>query len=211
MGLASSPCRQVRMAFAQQAPAFAQPHLLKALYGAHHTLDGSDVASLEAKLLQVDRPPACLDSPSPSAPFGAPRPNPPLPPPTSHNSPSLPLILLVQNPAAPQQVWPPALAPLSVPQPPSPPPPPHYPSHNPGRPQPTPTHPNLPGNNPPHSTPPPQTLLHPAPPLHVTQIHTFPLRCLYRSASFSTRCCKTLSVQFIMVYQRFHRLLYFRN
>ncbi|KAL3137629.1 hypothetical protein ABBQ38_004906 [Trebouxia sp. C0009 RCD-2024] len=41
LGLASSPCRQVRMALARQAPALAQPHLLKALYGADDTLDGS--------------------------------------------------------------------------------------------------------------------------------------------------------------------------
>lgn len=62
LGLASSPCRQVRMALARQAPALAQPHLLKALYGADDTLDGSGVASLEAKLLQAC-PPTLLPPP----------------------------------------------------------------------------------------------------------------------------------------------------
>ena len=64
LGLASSPCRQVRTAFAQQAPALAQPRLLKALYGVHPTSDGSSVASLEAKLLQVGPQLALLPLPS---------------------------------------------------------------------------------------------------------------------------------------------------
>ena len=51
--LASSPNREVRLAFAQEAPALAQPQLLKALYGCHGSLDRADTASLEAKLLQV--------------------------------------------------------------------------------------------------------------------------------------------------------------
>lgn len=53
--LAASPNREVRLAVAQEAPALAQPQLLKALYS--HTSpsssSGSDTANLEAKLLQV--------------------------------------------------------------------------------------------------------------------------------------------------------------
>ena len=64
LGLASWPCRQVRMAFAEQAPALAQPRLLKALYGVHPTSGGSSVASLEAKLLQVGPQLALLLLPS---------------------------------------------------------------------------------------------------------------------------------------------------
>ena len=45
------------MALARHAPALAQPHLLKALYGAEGNLDGNGVASLEAKLLQASLSP----------------------------------------------------------------------------------------------------------------------------------------------------------
>ncbi|KAL0029509.1 hypothetical protein WJX79_000191 [Trebouxia sp. C0005] len=52
--LSSSPDRDVRVAFAQEAQAFAQPVLLKAMYSsqASGSSQSSDVSSYEAKLLQ---------------------------------------------------------------------------------------------------------------------------------------------------------------
>ena len=55
--LSSSPDRDIRVAFAQEAQAFAQPVLLKAMYGsqASGSSQSSDVSSYEAKLLQVGK------------------------------------------------------------------------------------------------------------------------------------------------------------
>lgn len=55
LGLSSSPSRQVRVAFAQDACALAQPVLLKAMYthDAASLLQSNDMPCCEAKLLQV--------------------------------------------------------------------------------------------------------------------------------------------------------------
>lgn len=55
LGLSSSPSRQVRTAFAQDACALAQPVLLKAMYthDASGLLQSNDMPCCEAKLLQV--------------------------------------------------------------------------------------------------------------------------------------------------------------
>jgi len=55
--LSSCPDRDVRVAFAQEAQAFAQPVLLKAMYSsqASGSSQSSDVSSYEAKLLQVGK------------------------------------------------------------------------------------------------------------------------------------------------------------
>ncbi len=55
--LSSSPDRDLRVAFAQEAQAFAQPVLLKAMYGrqASGSSQSSDISSYEAKLLQVGK------------------------------------------------------------------------------------------------------------------------------------------------------------
>ena len=60
--LASSPSREVRLAFAREAPALAQPQLLKVLYGAPGSPSGADSASLEAKRLQVDGQSCCASA-----------------------------------------------------------------------------------------------------------------------------------------------------
>ena len=55
--LSSSPDRDIRVAFAQEAQAFAQPVLLNAMYGSQASgpSQSSDVSSYEAKLLQVSK------------------------------------------------------------------------------------------------------------------------------------------------------------
>ncbi len=59
--LSSSSDREIRVAFAQEAQALAQPVLLKAMYGsqASGSSQPSDVSSYEAKLLQVGRNGLC--------------------------------------------------------------------------------------------------------------------------------------------------------
>lgn len=53
--LSTSPDRNIRVAFAHEAQAFAQPALLKAKYGSHASGSSqpSNVSAYEAKLLQV--------------------------------------------------------------------------------------------------------------------------------------------------------------